>query len=350
MNSCGIYTLANDHVYDQLVALLNSIEVNIGVDIPVCIIPFDHQLERVKKEISSRPNVSLFTDWDAIHRWENFAQDVIAAHPKAIATHFNHPRWYKGHLHRKFAAFDGEFDKFVFFDGDSLAMKPIDDIFGKLDRYDFVFDDWEHAKSKSKAALNIPLIEATGQFSEDGIRERLHCSSFFGSKRGLFDTATLTAMKERLINEQEISWVNGNGWWDDAFLFNYMTLSKNRTLFNFTRSKNGHERTGNCANADPFVAVEVLYNHQGLKPIHRIHYMGYAASDFKRLCQGEDAGICYQDTFLTYRFLKQPDKKPKLLKKQNLLKVALKHLRKIAKKITFKESGLRAKTNSLPSS
>ena len=51
MNYCGIYTLANDHVYDQLVALLNSIEVNIGIDIPVCIIPFDHQLERVQQEI-----------------------------------------------------------------------------------------------------------------------------------------------------------------------------------------------------------------------------------------------------------------------------------------------------------
>ena len=350
MNYCGIYTLANDHVYDQLVALLNSIEVNIGLDIPVCLIPFDRQLERVKQEVALRPNVSLFTDWDAIHRWETFAQDVIAAHPSAIATNFSHPRWCHGHLHRKFAAFDGEFDKFVFFDGDSLAMKPIDDIFGKLDRYDFVFDDWEHAKSTAKAALNIPLIETTGQFSEDEIREKLHCSSFFGSKRGLFERATLQKLKDRLINDQEISWVNGNGWWDDAFLFNYLTLSNDRTLFNFTRSKNGHERTGNCANADPFVAVEVLYNQQGLKPIHRIHYMGYSASEFKRLCEGEDTGICYQDTFLSYRFLKQPDKKPKLLRKRNFFKAIAQQLKRIGGKISAKEIGITSQTNSLPSS
>ncbi|WP_375539518.1 hypothetical protein [Planktothrix sp. FACHB-1365] len=39
MQSRGIYTLANDVVFDQLVALLNSIEVNISPDIPVCVIP-----------------------------------------------------------------------------------------------------------------------------------------------------------------------------------------------------------------------------------------------------------------------------------------------------------------------
>ena len=39
MQSSGIYTLANDRVFDQLVALLNSIEVNISPDIPVCVIP-----------------------------------------------------------------------------------------------------------------------------------------------------------------------------------------------------------------------------------------------------------------------------------------------------------------------
>lgn len=335
MSYCGIYTLANDHVYDQLVALLNSIEVNIGLDIPVCIIPFDRQLERVKQEVALRPNVSLFTDWDAIHRWETFAQDVIAAHPSAITTNFSHPRWCHGHLHRKFAAFDGEFDKFVFFDGDSLAMKPIDDIFGKLDRYDFVFDDWEHAKSNAKAALNISLIEATGQFNEDEIRERLHCSSFFGSKRGLFNPDEIAALQTQLTEGGEAAWVNGQGWWDDAFLFNYMTLKSGRSQFNFAQSANGQERTGNCANSDPFVVKDnVLYNQEGLKPIHRIHYMGYSSADFTRLCQGEDVDICYRDTFLHYRFLKHLDQRPVRLSRPNFVVRTNRFLKRATRKLT----------------
>ncbi|CCQ64583.1 hypothetical protein CWATWH0401_1179, partial [Crocosphaera watsonii WH 0401] len=60
----------------------------------------------------------------------------------------------------------------------------------------------------------------------------------------------------------------------------------------------------NCANADPFVNVDnVLYNEQGLKPIHRIHYMNYSSADFARLCQGEDANINYKDIFLLLSFL-----------------------------------------------
>ena len=44
----GIYLLANDVVYDQLVALINSIEVNYSPDIPICIIPFNDKLDLIK--------------------------------------------------------------------------------------------------------------------------------------------------------------------------------------------------------------------------------------------------------------------------------------------------------------
>jgi hypothetical protein len=69
MEPFGIYTLANDAVYDQLVALLNSIEVNVSSDIPICIIPYDDRLDRVKQEIKSRKNVILFEDESSIQRW-----------------------------------------------------------------------------------------------------------------------------------------------------------------------------------------------------------------------------------------------------------------------------------------
>ena len=66
MEYFGIYTLANDVVYDQLVALLNSIEVNISPDIPVCVIPYDERLNQVKLEVNSRKNVTLFDNWELL--------------------------------------------------------------------------------------------------------------------------------------------------------------------------------------------------------------------------------------------------------------------------------------------
>lgn len=334
MDSLGIYTLANDVVYDQLIALLNSIEVNVSPDIPICVIPYDDRLEKVKQEIDSRPNVTLFNNWESIQRWEDFAHQVWEAHPRANEPRAYRPKWYKGHLQRKFVAFDGFFEQFVFYEADNLAMKPINKVLEKLKDYDFVFDDWEHKKATPVAALNIPIIETCSNYKEIDIRPKLHDASFFASQRGFFDHQELLQMEKKLIEDREIEWINGNGWWDDVFLFNYMTLRCERPLYNFTLSPNGEDRTGNCADADPFVTIDnILYNKQGLKPIHRIHYMNYSSSDFARLTQGEDVDICYKEIFLYYRYLKQPEQKPGQLKPPSSLTKANRNFQKVIQKI-----------------
>ncbi|WP_088243672.1 Npun_R2821/Npun_R2822 family protein [Calothrix rhizosoleniae] len=334
MENFGIYTLANDSVYDQLIALLNSIEINVSSKIPVCIIPYNQKLDLVKAEIKSRSNVTLFDNWEAIQYWEDLSHQIWSAHPREKESRYSRPSWYKGHLQRRLAVFDGIFDKFVFYDADSLAMKPINDVYEKLETYDFVFDDWEHKKPEPVAALNFSLIEKTGLYKTENIRNKLHCSSFFGSKKGLFSSQEMSLMKQRLIEQREIEWINGHGWWDDAFLFNYMTLRSERPLFNFTLSPNGQDITGNCADADPFVNIDhVLYNEDGLKPIHRIHYMNYSSSDFASLCRGANVNIRYKYDFLYYRFLKEPEKRPQKLKEPNIVTKSNRLIQKAVKKL-----------------
>ena len=334
MDAYGIYTLANDTVYEQLIALLNSIEANVSPDIPVCIIPYNDRLDKVKQELKNRPKVTLFDNWDSIQRWEEFAHQVWAAHPRASKSRLSRPNWYKGHLQRKFVAFDGIFEQFVFYEADNLAMKPVDDVWEKLKDYDFVFDDWEHKKPTPVAALNIPLIEASTPYREADIRPKIHDASFFASKQGFFNQQELLDMTDKLIEQREVEWINQHGWWDDVFLFNYMTFRCDRPLYNFTLSPDSKDRTGNCADADPFVNIDnVLYNEQGLKPIHRIHYMNYSSADFTRLCQGEDVDIRYKEEFLYYRFLKEPEKKPKVLKSPSQLTKINRKWQKITRKI-----------------
>lgn len=318
MPSFGIYTLANDAVFDQLVALLNSIEANVSAEIPVCIIPYNDNIDLVRQEIAGRSNVSIFNNPESLQRWDLFAKEVWTKHPGADKKSLG-PHWDKSHLQRKFAAFDGEFEQFVFYDADSLAMKPLSAVRERLKNYDFVFDDWEHIKPAPVAALNISEIEKTGWFSEADIRPKLHCSSFFASQRGFFNPAQLSTLSKRLLCDGELKWINQRGWWDDAFWFNYMTLRCQGSIFNFTLSDNGNEKTGNCAHADSFVNQDnVLYNQDGLKPIHRIHYMNYSSQEFARLCRGEDVKIPYQEVFLHYRFLKEPHRKPTQLYPPNI--------------------------------
>jgi hypothetical protein len=107
-------------------------------------------------------------------------------------------------------------------------------------------------------------------------------------------------------------------------------------VFNFTLSPNSQDRTGNCADADPFVNIDnILYNQEGLKPIHRLHYMNYSAIDFTRICRGEKVDIRYQDEFLYYRFLKEPHQRPKHLKHPSLITKANRKLQEITKKYQF---------------
>jgi hypothetical protein len=55
----GICTLANDVVFDQLVALLNSIEAVLGAETPVCVYPFDERTQKIAADIANRPNVFM---------------------------------------------------------------------------------------------------------------------------------------------------------------------------------------------------------------------------------------------------------------------------------------------------
>jgi hypothetical protein len=322
----GIYTLANDAVYDELVALLNSIEINVSTSIPVCIIPYDDNLKLVRAEIKKRTNVFLFEDYKSIEKWEKFSKEVWNAHPDAgrKKTWLSH-----GHTCRKFCIFDGPFDEFVFYDVDSLAMKPLNKIFSKLKKYDFIFDDWEHKKDKEIIMLNLDLLEKKG-FNRVKVTENIHGFDFFGAKKGLLKNKGLKKLRNDLINNNEIAWINKIGLWDDVFLSNYMTLKSNCRIFNFTQSKKSRDRTGNCANADPFVEKNhILYNQEGMKPIHRIHFMGYGSGRFSRLAKGEDAGIPYQNVWLHYRFLKEQERMPKGLSKVGFIKKNLRQMLEI---------------------
>ncbi|MEM9770483.1 MAG: Npun_R2821/Npun_R2822 family protein [Cyanobacteria bacterium P01_D01_bin.73] len=330
----GLYTLANDAVYDQLVALLNSIEKNISPTIPICIIPYNDNMDLVNAEIISRPQVSLFTNRDALKLWDDFVNEVWVAHPKANAPKRERPGWYKGFVHRKFAAFQGDFDRFIFFDADSLAMKPVDDIFAHLDNYDLVFNDWEHKKRDDIPEIVIEDLARRVSQNPDDIYPQLHCDSFFGAKREAVNAEMLDRLKTFLIDEEGVHCVRDRCWWSTSGLFSVMTVREGFNIFNFTRSPNAQERTGNCADADPFVDIDgVLHNEEGLKPIHRIHYMNYSSANFARLCKGEDVGIRYQDTFLKYRFLNDPDKIPKELVEASAITKAMRKTDKAYKKV-----------------
>ena len=49
----GIYILGNDVVFDQVIALINSIQAHNGDRYPICVLPYNEQVERLKKAVAN---------------------------------------------------------------------------------------------------------------------------------------------------------------------------------------------------------------------------------------------------------------------------------------------------------
>jgi hypothetical protein len=302
----GICTLANDRVYDQLVALLNSIEVNGGKDIPVCVYPYDDNTERIKAEIAQRPNVELFDNQEIIERWDNFAKSAWEPHPTAKE------RWLKAGsrgyhrfgTHRRYCAFDGPFDRFIYMDGDTLLMSPLDRVFAQLDNYDCVVYDFQHKDITHVYEVTSPkLLEI---FSQERLNQEIFCSGFYGSKKGLFDEERRNWLIEQLrAGEAEIVYPMAV----DQPLLNYMMMRSNCAISNLALQLPKEERTGCCVTSPHFQALDNILYDKG-KRLTYLHYIGLSSSLFTRLCSGENLDFPYRDIFLHYRYLYEPSQRP----------------------------------------
>ena len=302
----GICTLANDRIYDQLVALLNSIEVNGGKDLPVCVYPYDDNTERIKAEIAQRPNVQLFDEREVIDLWDNFAKSAWEPHPTAKE------RWLKAGskgyhrfgTHRRYCAFDGPFDRFIYMDGDTLLMSPLDRVFAQLDNYDCVVYDFQHKDITHVYEVTSPkLLEI---FPQERLNQEIFCSGFYASKKGLFDGERRNWLIEQLrAGEAEIVYPMAV----DQPLLNYMMMRSNFSIYNLALQLPKEERTGCCVTSPHFQALDNILYDRG-KRLTYIHYIGLSSSLFTRLCSGENLDFPYRDIFLHYRYLYEPSQRP----------------------------------------
>ncbi|NEP55800.1 MAG: sugar transferase [Symploca sp. SIO2G7] len=292
----GICTMGNDRVYDQVVALLNSIEVILGPETPVCVYPFDEQTEGIASEIAKRDNVILYQDQESIQRWDQFMQ---GARPDKLNRGF---RLYGAH--RRFCAFDGPFDKFIYLDADTLVMNSLDFVFNKLDQYDCVVYDFQFKEPQYVYDINSPkLLEV---FPQQRIEQEIFCSGFYASKRNMF------SQKQRdwlIANLQagELAVFKPGG--HDQPVINYMFMRSGYSIYNFAHHLPANERTGCCVTSAHFEERDRILYDRG-KRLTYLHYIGISPQIPAAVCAGENITFPYRDIFLHYRYLHEPEKRP----------------------------------------
>ena len=312
----GIYILANDVVFDQLIALLNSLEVNGAKDIPVCIIPYNDNWEKVRGEIAARTNVTLFENTDSILFWEDFATQVWTSHEKAQKV-WQTKGWAQVHclgMHRKFCCFDGPFDKFVYFDADTLSMGSLDYIYQKLDEFDWVANDFQY-KSDLNYVFDLSSEKLAEVFEIEKLESQIFCAGWFASRKNMFNRNNSAELLNKLTSEEaEILSLRGT----DQPLFNYLVARSSISFYNFAYHQPALI-TGNHWSSQFDVIDYVLYDKG--RRLTYLHYMSISAAKFTRLSAGEDVEIPYRDVFLHYRYLNSPETRPKLAPPNLLLRL-----------------------------
>jgi hypothetical protein len=302
----GICTLANDRVYDQLIALLNSIESIYGQQMPVCIYPYDQQIERIADAVKTRPHVQLYDDWETIHRWQQFARQVWQVHPTA------HQRWgnpdpeyyYRMGMHHRFCGFEAPFDRFLYMDADTLLLNSVDSIFERLTQYEWVVYDFQYKDPAHVYEVNSAKLEQI--FSQQHIQTQIFCAGFFASRRGLFDAAQTEWLLAQLRGgDAEILYPMA----PDQTILNYMAMKSGHSVFNFALNLPDTIKTGNSVTSLHFEEHDHQLYDRG-KPLTYLHYIGLPSSLFTQVCAGENIDFPYRDIFLHYRYLNQPHHRP----------------------------------------
>ncbi|MGJ5675226.1 MAG: Npun_R2821/Npun_R2822 family protein [Nostochopsis sp.] len=330
----GIYTLANDLVYNQLVALLNSIEVNAGKDLPVCVIAYNDQIDKIRTEVASRNNVSLLENPNIFARWEEFSLKVWQSHPTAIKTWEERgiKNFYRVGENRRYCAFDFDslFEKFIYLDADTLVMQPLDFIFEQLDHHDFVVYDFQY---KDPAHIyNLKSPELLEIFNQQQIESEIFCSGFYASKRGIFPPEQRDWLLSKLNEgESDVLYMSA----PNQSVLNYMRMRANVSFYNFALNLPGNKATG-CSVTSPHFENQnnILYDHENR--LTYLHYIGLSSKLFNRVCSGENIDFPYRDLFLHYRYLKEPEQRPKFTTKARAYNAPLSLKTRIFRKLGIK--------------
>jgi hypothetical protein len=66
MSNKGVFFLANDGIYDLVVAFLNSFRIH-NPTLPLCLIPYRNDIQRISK-LAAKYNFAIFDDQSLLAR------------------------------------------------------------------------------------------------------------------------------------------------------------------------------------------------------------------------------------------------------------------------------------------
>ncbi|MER5985798.1 hypothetical protein [Streptomyces sp. NPDC001787] len=166
----GVYFVANDRVVELVTVFLSSFR-RTNPDIPLRLIPFDGEYGQVAA-LGERYG---FTVWE---------DEQLLARCDGTSLSFHQRR--RGHF-RKLAAWEGEFDEFLYIDSDTAVLRNIDFVFDYLMDYGFVT-----ATSNLPGRAWLESVKESGKLTAEQYEYAAN-TGFVASRKGALTMAGITA-------------------------------------------------------------------------------------------------------------------------------------------------------------
>ena len=217
--SRGVYIVANDRVFDQAIALLSSLRLQ-DPDIPVVMIPFNDECQRVQAVLEESFNVQLFPYLDLI---ETLTQD--------IADIFSRDFLKLPNKMRKLAVWFGPLDEFVYVDTDILLFESITKTLDFLNQADFICCDF-HQKGRGLSDVFSSFVQEQGVFSEEQLKDVFN-SGFWGSRKDVFSyEEMLGLLRQCSVCRDYFDFSSGT---TDQPILNFLVLTAIKRRLNITK-------------------------------------------------------------------------------------------------------------------
>ncbi len=262
MSSCdnvpmkrGVYIVANDRVADNAIALLSSLRLH-DPDLPVIMIPFNGECQKVSEVLTNYFNVQIFPDLDFL---EEFTATIGSIFPPDFLKLPNKMR--------KLAAWFGPLEEFLYVDTDIITFRPLTESLDFLKNQDFINCDF-HYKGRGLADVFSPLVVEKDIFSSEQLQDVFN-SGFWGSRKAVFSLEKMTALlKEVVAHREYFDFSSGT---TDQPIMNYLILKGTTYRLNIVRANPGEP--GSWGGSPHFVERDhVLYD--GDRPLRYLHWAG----------------------------------------------------------------------------
>lgn len=266
--SRGVYILANNRVFDLVVAFLNSFRAT-NPELPLCLIPFDDHTEKIAR-LADRYHFSIFDDRDLL---QSYDQIGCRLQGRAIGQY------------RKIAAWKGPYERFIFIDIDTVVLRPLDEVFDLLDGHDYIaghshFPNTRMWTWRDSAYAGAGLSAEQIDYSAN--------TGFFASKVDLFSDDRLA---QTVASAMPLRAHMNLGTYEQAFL-NYLVVTLGIRYTSLSQIEASNEKAGIPCECWPGDPKWKLTGDSGLRfggkerPVLFIHWAGcWWATNWDRRCE-----------------------------------------------------------------